>query len=105
MNTADDTPTGYRIIRASRSYNPVILVTPPDAAGSKSPDVRYYEYNTWKESPGWDRDAFNEISRREAMLAFHGMADAWGYPELPDRVFVSLEEALGFVTEPRVPRF
>jgi len=94
----------YKVIRAGTRYDPVIVVTPPDA-GPDTKGAKCYELSTFKDGngiSGWKVGEFNEISQREALVAFSGMADGWGFADdIPTEPFLSLEDALTFVRTKR----
>jgi len=77
----------YQIIRAGRGYNPVIAVTPPNA-GPDTDGARFYEKKSWGPGAG----EFRETNARSALMAFSGHADGWGWADLPDETFASLED-------------
>ncbi len=94
-----DPATSFKMIRAGAGYNPVILVTPADTE-PYAPGSKYYEYSSIKDDnsiPGWKVGEFNEISHEETHYAFYPMADGWGFAELPEVPFLSIEAALAFV--------
>lgn len=98
----------YKMIRAGSRYDPVIMVSPPDA-GPGTPGATYFELSSLKdgrsaEIRGWRAGQFNQIGHREAILSFGGMADGWGFAECSAFNFPSLEAALSWVKERREGR-
>ena len=87
----------FRMIRCGSDYDPVIVVSPPDADPG-SAGAQYYRWSTW--GPGELR-AFQQITERTADSYFGGQADGLGFEELPDKTFASLEEADTFILEQR----
>lgn len=95
----------FKMIRAGAGYNPVILITPADA-GYKTPGAQYFELSPYKDghrgrAETWKVGAFNEINEFEAMTAFQGFADAWGFEELARPHFPTLDDALAWVIRRR----
>ncbi|MBM4402288.1 MAG: hypothetical protein FJ044_03525, partial [Candidatus Cloacimonetes bacterium] len=89
----------FRIIRLGTDFDPVIVVSPPDA-GPDTVDAKYYRLASWQigdDQPG----VFNEISGKEAMSYFSGLADGVGFEEPPAKIFQSLDAVLQFVTKRR----
>lgn len=87
----------FRIIRCGTGFDPVIIVSPPDA-GPNTPDAKYYRCASWQigdHQPGM----FNEISRNMAISYFSGIADGIGFEVPPTDIFPTLEATLSFVTE------
>src|SRR3989344_8446671 len=87
----------FKIIRCGTGFDPVIMVSPPDA-GHDTPDAEYYRCASWQiddHKPG----VFNEISRDMAISYFSGIADGIGFEVPSAETFPTLETALSFVTE------
>ena len=89
----------FKIIRCGNGFDPVIMVSPPNA-GPDTPNAKYYRYASWQignHKPG----LFNEISQDMAVSYFSGIADGVGFEIPPTDAFPSLETALQFVKEKR----
>lgn len=84
----------YRIIRAGAGYNPIIAVTPPDA-DYETEGARYFEKKSWGPKAG----EFYETNARSALMGFSGHADGWGWADLPEQDFASLDEIEAWVRE------
>lgn len=89
----------FKIIRCGTGFDPVIMVSPPDA-GPDTPDAKYYRCSS-RQIGDYQPDAFNEVSRDMATSYFSGMADGIGFEIPPADIFPTLEAALSFVVEKR----
>ena len=85
----------FRMIRCGSGFDPVIMVSSPDA-GSYTPGAKYYRRASWQ-IDGQQRGVFNEISRDEAIGYFSGIADGIGFETLPKDIFETLEAALQYI--------
>ena len=87
------------MVRCGRGFDPVIIVSPPDA-GPDTPNPKFYRYASWQignHQPGM----FNEIDLDMAMRYFSEQADGMGFENLPADPFPTLDAALTYVTEKR----
>lgn len=89
----------YKIIRCGIGFNPVIVVSPPDA-NPDTPNAKYYRYASWQIG-NHQPEVFNEIDKKIAMGYFSGQADGIGFEKPPADIFPSLEIALQYVLEKR----
>lgn len=89
----------FKIIRCGAGFDPVIMVSPPDA-GLDTLDAKFYRCASWQignHQPG----VFNKVNRDLAISYFSGIADGIGFEVPPTDIFPTLEAALSFVTEKR----
>jgi hypothetical protein len=95
----------FKMIRAGERYNPVILVTPPDA-GPRTPNAQFFELSRYKDnhparSEKWKVGEFNEIDAGEALMAFCGQADGWGFADCAQVHFPTIKDAETWVLAAR----
>lgn len=89
----------FKIIRLGGGYDPVIVVSPPDA-GPDTPDAKFYRLASWQignHKPG----VFNEIDGGVALSYFSGQADGMGLEVVPEEIFPSLEAIVDHVRPKR----
>lgn len=89
----------FRMIRCGTGFDPVIMVSPPDA-GPDTPGARYYRCASWQigdHPPG----VFKEISKNLALSYLSGIADGIGFEAPPSETFSTPDSALQFVVERR----
>lgn len=89
----------YKIIRFGTGFDPVIVVSLPDACPDTA-DANYYRLASWQigdQKP----EVFNEISRNEALSYFSGIADGIGFEEPPEEIFPTLDAVFQYVAEER----
>lgn len=87
----------YKMVRCGSGFDPVIMVSPPDA-GPNTLEAKYYRCASWQigdHQPG----VFNEISRNMAISYFSGIADGIGFEDPLTDTFPTLDAALQYVTE------
>lgn len=91
----------FKIIRCGEGYDPVIVVSPPEAGVTPNmPGVKYYRYASWGIG-GRQSGVFSEIGCNEALGYFSGMADGIGFEAVPSDVFPSLEATFQYVMKKR----
>lgn len=89
----------FRMIRCGTGFDPVIMVSPPDA-GPETADAKFYRYASWR-IDNFEPGVFHEIRRDLAISYFSGVADGIGC-ELPfEGTFPTLESALEFINKKR----
>lgn len=86
----------YRIIRAAKYFETVIVVSPPDA----TPDTQNTKFYRYVSAPVHDCP-FSEIDKETAMRYFSGQADGMGFEMLPKEPFLSLDDVLWYINEKR----
>lgn len=89
----------YKIIRCGSGFDPVIVVSPPDA-GPDTPNAKYYRCASWQIG-NHQPEIFNEISKDEAVGYFSGQADGMGFEVPPAENFPSLKSAQHYIREKR----
>lgn len=89
----------YKIIRCGLNYDCVIAVSPPDATPF-SENAKAFRFTTWRIDKEKTR-VFHEITLRDALSYFSGIADGIGFDHVPDKLFASLEEMTDYVIELR----
>ena len=89
----------FRMIRCGSGFDPVIVVSPPEA-NTDTPGAKFYRCASW-EIGDHQPDVFNEISPDMALGYFSGIADGIGFEALPADIFPSLGVALQYVIKKR----
>ena len=79
----------YKVIRASAGCEIVIIITPDNAVLGDT-GAKYYVHDDGIQESG--KEAFKEISEKEVMNYFRGLAYGMGSAKDPEKPFQSLKD-------------